>query len=89
LTSALHGGEWSAPRPGRALPYEKCPRYPLDWRLDGLQSGLDTDATKNIFASAPGSNTVRPVCGQTLYRLSYFSSAIHYSVCIAGQSIYH
>jgi hypothetical protein len=37
-TSALNGGEWSASRPGRALPPGKDPRYPLDRRLGGPQS---------------------------------------------------
>jgi hypothetical protein len=35
LTSALDGHEWSASRPGRALPWGKDPRYPLDRRLGG------------------------------------------------------
>jgi hypothetical protein len=39
LTSALNGGEWSASRPGRALAPGKDPRYPLDKRLVGPQSG--------------------------------------------------
>jgi hypothetical protein len=38
LTSTLDGGEWSASRPGRALPRGKDPRYPLDRRLGGPQS---------------------------------------------------
>jgi len=38
LTSALDGGEWSASRPGRALPLGKDLRYPLDRRLGGPQS---------------------------------------------------
>jgi hypothetical protein len=38
LTSALDGGEWSASRPGRALPRGKDPRYPLYRRLGGPQS---------------------------------------------------
>jgi hypothetical protein len=29
LTSALHGGEWSASRPGRALPLGKKPPVPI------------------------------------------------------------
>jgi hypothetical protein len=33
FTSALHGSEWSASRPGLFTP-----RYPLDWRLGGPQS---------------------------------------------------
>jgi hypothetical protein len=38
LTSALDRGEWSASRPGRALPQRKDPRYPLYRRLGGPQS---------------------------------------------------
>jgi hypothetical protein len=38
LTLTVDWGEWSASRPGRALPPEKDPRYPLDRRLDGPQS---------------------------------------------------
>jgi hypothetical protein len=35
--SALDEGEWSASRPGRALPRRKDPRYPLYRRLGGTQ----------------------------------------------------
>jgi hypothetical protein len=38
LTSVLDGVEWSASRPGRALPPDKDPRYPLYRRLGGPQS---------------------------------------------------
>jgi hypothetical protein len=38
LTSALDGGEWSASRPGRVLPWGKELRYPLYRRLGGPQS---------------------------------------------------
>jgi hypothetical protein len=38
LTSALDGGEWSASRPGRALPRGKDTRYPLYRRVGGPQS---------------------------------------------------
>jgi hypothetical protein len=38
LSSTLDGGEWSASRPGRALPQRKDPRYPLDRRLGGPYS---------------------------------------------------
>jgi hypothetical protein len=37
-TSVLDGGEWSASRPGSALPRGKDPRYPLYRRLGGPQS---------------------------------------------------
>jgi hypothetical protein len=38
LTSALHGGEWSASRPGRALSTGKDHQYPLEMRLGRRQS---------------------------------------------------
>jgi hypothetical protein len=61
LTSALHGGEWSASRPGRALPRGKGPRYPLYRRLGGPQSGLDTEDRGKILCPCRGSNPDRPV----------------------------
>jgi hypothetical protein len=47
--SAIEGGEWSASRPGRALPRGKDPRYPLDRRLGGLRAGLDTEDRGKIL----------------------------------------
>jgi hypothetical protein len=38
LTLAVNGGEWSASRPGRALPPGKDLRHPLYRRLGGPQS---------------------------------------------------
>jgi hypothetical protein len=38
LTSALDGGEWSAPRPCRFTPGERVPGFPLDRRLGGPQN---------------------------------------------------
>jgi hypothetical protein len=37
LTSALDGGEWSAPCPSR-FTFEKSPQYPLHRRLGGLKN---------------------------------------------------
>jgi hypothetical protein len=37
-TLALHGGDWSALSPGRAIPRGKDPRYPFYRRLGGPQS---------------------------------------------------
>jgi len=37
LTSALHGDEWSASRPGRFTRTEKSPWYPSDRRMGGPQ----------------------------------------------------
>jgi hypothetical protein len=68
------GGEWSASRPGRALPRGKDPRYPLYRRLGGPQSRSGHRGyMKNplpllgIKPRSPGG----PARSQTLYCLSY------------------
>jgi hypothetical protein len=61
LTSALDGGEWSASRPGRALPHGKDPRYPLYTRLVYLRTGLDTEVRGKILCPCRGSNPDSPV----------------------------
>jgi hypothetical protein len=74
LTSALDGGEWSASRPGRALPRGKDPRYPLDRRLDGPQSRSGHRGYRKNPLPLPGiepQSPGRPVRSQTLYWLSY------------------
>jgi hypothetical protein len=53
-TSALAGDEWSVSRPGRALLPGKGPGYPLDRRLGGTQSWLDTEARGNNPLPLPG-----------------------------------
>ena len=67
MTAALEGGEWSAARPGRALPPGKT-LYPLYRRLGGPQ-GRSGQAENH---APPGFDprTVQPVA-QPLYRLSY------------------
>jgi hypothetical protein len=42
LTSALDGGEWSAPRPGCFTPRERAPWYPLDRKLGGDHEVLNS-----------------------------------------------
>jgi hypothetical protein len=62
LTSALDGGEWSASRPGRALPRGKDPRHQLYRRLDGPQSWSGRRSyRKKILWPCRGSNPDRPV----------------------------
>jgi hypothetical protein len=73
-TSALDGGEWSASRPGHALPPGKDPRYPLYGGWMGPSAGLDTEVTGKILLPLPGINLRSPgrlVRSQTLYWLSY------------------
>jgi hypothetical protein len=48
LTTALDGGQWSASRPGRALPLGKDPRYPLDRRLGGPQIWSELVLTQRL-----------------------------------------
>jgi hypothetical protein len=42
LTSTLDGGEWSASRPGNALPHKKVPSVPIvqeaAWALDSVST---------------------------------------------------
>jgi hypothetical protein len=54
-------GEWSASRPGRPLP-----PGPI-----GQEAGWASEARGNILSLCQGSNLSRPICRQTLHRLSY------------------
>jgi hypothetical protein len=59
LTSALDCGEWSASRPGCALPTGKDLSTHWRRRLGGSQSGsgLNTEARGKILCICPGSNS--------------------------------
>jgi hypothetical protein len=54
--------EWSASRPGRALPPGKDPPPPLDRRLGGLRAGLGTEAREIILCLWQGSKPGSSVC---------------------------
>jgi hypothetical protein len=73
-TSALDGGEWSASRPGRALPPAKTPGIHCTGGWVVPRAALETEAReKNIFP-LPGiepRSLGRPVRSQTLYWPSY------------------
>jgi hypothetical protein len=75
LTSALYGGEWSASRPGRALPPGKGHPVPIVQEAGWApRAGLDTEARGKIILALPGiepRSLGRPVGSQTLYWLSY------------------
>ena len=71
MTAALEGGEWSAARPGRALPPGKT-RYPLYRRLGGPQ--VRYGRAENLVPTEIRSRTVQPVA-QSLYRLSYLAQS--------------
>ena len=62
LTSALDGGGWSTPRPGRFTP-EKETRYPLYRRLGGPQ-GRFGRVRKISPPPAFDSQTVQPVASR-------------------------
>jgi hypothetical protein len=55
-TSVLDGGEWSASRPGRALPREKDPGTHCTGGWVGLRAGLDTEVRGKIILPLPGIN---------------------------------
>jgi hypothetical protein len=71
----LDGGEWSAPRPGRALaPGEKTPGTHCTGGWLGPRSGLDTEARGKFLSPLPWiepRSPGRPARSQTLYCLSY------------------
>jgi hypothetical protein len=78
LTSALEGGEWSASRPGRALPLGKEP--PVTHCTGGWvgpRAGLDAEVRGKILCLCRGLNSIHPVRSQKLYWLSY--PALHSS----------
>jgi hypothetical protein len=54
LTSALDGGEWSAPRPSRFTSREMNPRCPLDMRLGGPRSRCECGGEGENSQPLPG-----------------------------------
>jgi hypothetical protein len=68
LTSAVEGGEWSASRPGRALPPgERAPGTHCTGGLVGPRAGLDAEVRGKTLCFCRGSNPGRPLRSQTLY----------------------
>jgi len=54
--SALEGGKWSTPRPGRFTPWKET-LYPLYRRLGGAQGGLDGYGKSRLHRdSIPGTS---------------------------------
>jgi hypothetical protein len=88
LTSVLDGGEWSASRPGRALPPEKGPPVPI-----GQEAGwaselvLDTEVRGKILCLCRGSNPGRPVCSQTLWLSSTWNTNTKFSYWMLNQVV--
>jgi hypothetical protein len=61
-TSALHGGEWSASRPGRALPPGKGPPVPIVQEAGWAPEPVWTQEVRGkILCPRRGSNSDRPV----------------------------
>jgi len=58
MTAVLEGGEWSATRPGRALPPGKT-RYPFYRSLGGPQGR--SGRVENLVSTEIRSRTVQPV----------------------------
>jgi hypothetical protein len=58
LTSAPDGGEWSASRPGRALPPGKATRIHCIGGRVGPRADMDTVSKGNYFPSAADRNPV-------------------------------
>jgi hypothetical protein len=72
-TSALDGGEWSAPRPGRALPPGKGPPVPIVQEAGWAPEPVWTQRLQEISSAPAGDRTRsrgRPARSQTLYCLS-------------------
>ena len=85
LTSALDGGGWLTPRPGRFNPGKEI-RYPLFRRLGGPQG---RSGRVREISSLPefDPRIVQPVA-QSLYRLSYSGSHTSESTNVQEQNEY-
>jgi hypothetical protein len=72
LTSELEGGEWSASRPGRALPPGKEPPVPIVQEAGWAPEAVWTQRLEEKSSASVGDRTpCRPVRSQTLYWPSY------------------
>jgi hypothetical protein len=84
LTSALDGGEWSASIPGHAMLLGKDNRYPLYRKLDGLQTGMDTEPRGKILCfswhrSPVVQSAVRHCTDRAIPAPSVFSNRLFWS----------
>jgi hypothetical protein len=78
LTSALEGGEWSASRPGRALPPGKEPPVPIVEEAGWAPQPVWTQRLEEkILCLCRRSNPGRRVRSRTQYWLSYPGSRIY------------
>jgi hypothetical protein len=66
FNSALDGGEWSASRPGRALPPGKGPPVPIGQEAGWAPEPVWTQRLEEGSFSSSGDRTpFTPVCSQT------------------------
>jgi hypothetical protein len=70
MTSPLHGGEWSASRPGRFTPRERAPGTHWIGGWVGPRAVLDMVVERKIASTRRESNPDRPARSPALYRLS-------------------
>jgi hypothetical protein len=75
LTSALDGSQWSASRPGRALPPGKEPPVPIVQEAGWAPEPVWTQRLEEKSCLCRRSNQGRPVRSQSLYSLSYPGSS--------------
>jgi hypothetical protein len=87
LTSALEGGEWSASRIGRALPWGKDPRYPLYRRLGVPQSRSGHRGQRKNPLLLPGSNPDRPVVQSVVRHCTDWATLAHGHIIRRGDSM--
>jgi hypothetical protein len=71
LTSALHGGEWSASLPGHDLPPGKQPPVSIGHEAGWASELVWTQTRGKILCLCRGSDPGRPVSIHTLHWLSY------------------
>jgi hypothetical protein len=76
MTSALHGGEWSASSPSRFTPGERAPGTHWIGGWVGPRVGLDAMEKKKV-CSCREPNPDSPVRSPSLYRLSYTNRSMY------------
>jgi hypothetical protein len=76
-TSALEGGDWSASRPGRALPPGKEPQVPTVQEAGWAPEPVWTQRGEEKSSACRGSNPGRAIRSQALYWLSYTCWQMH------------
>jgi hypothetical protein len=83
-TSTLDGGEWSATRPGRALPPGKGPPVPIVQEA-GWAPEPDTEVRGKILCPRRESNPDRPVVQPVVRHYTAWATRLH---SIEGSTIY-